>query len=87
MREISHYVAACLRDIGAVHWLEGGSLLGAVREGGELLEWEDDIDISVLLDAEMSWDRLSEGLTDRCVRDGFFIDLFEDFFNGAQASH
>ena len=77
MREISHYVAACLRDIGAVHWLEGGSLLGAVREGGELLEWEDDIDISVLLDAEMSWDRLSAGLTERCARDGFFIDLFE----------
>ena len=77
MREISHYVAACLRDIGAVHWLEGGSLLGAVREGGELLEWEDDIDISVLLDAETSWDRLSAGLTERCARDGFFIDLFE----------
>jgi hypothetical protein len=77
MREISHYVAACLRDIGAVHWLEGGSLLGAVREGGELLEWEDDMDISVLLDAEMSWDRLSAGLTERCTRDGFFIDLFE----------
>ena len=77
MREISHYVAACLRDIGAVHWLEGGSLLGAVREGGELLEWEDDIDISVLLDAEMSWERLSAGLTERCARDGFFIDLFE----------
>ena len=77
MREISHYVAACLRDIGAVHWLEGGSLLGAVREGGELLEWEDDIDISVLLDAEMNWDRLSAGLTERCAQDGFFIDLFE----------
>jgi len=77
MREICHYVADRLRDMGAVYWLEGGSLLGAVRENGTLLDWEDDIDISVLLDAEMSWDRLSAGLSKRCRRDGFFIDLFE----------
>ncbi len=77
MRDISHYVAACLNEIGAVHWLEGGSLLGAVRENGALLEWEDDIDISVLLDGDMTWDSLSAGLVERAPRDGYFVALFE----------
>jgi hypothetical protein len=79
MRDICHYVAACLNEMGAVHWLEGGSLLGAVRENGALLEWEDDIDISVLLDADMTWPRLATGLAERCKRDGYFIDLFENY--------
>ena len=77
MRDISHYVAAYLNEIGAVHWLEGGSLLGAVRENGALLEWEDDIDISVLLDGDMTWDSLSAGLVERAARDGYFVALFE----------
>ena len=77
MRDICHDVAACLSEMGAVHWLEGGSLLGAVRENGALLEWEDDIDISVLLDGDMTWDRLSSGLMERTARDGYFVDLFE----------
>jgi hypothetical protein len=77
MKELTHYVAACLSDMGVVHWLEGGSLLGAVRERGALLDWEDDIDISVLLDADMSWDRLAAGLAESGARDGYFIDLFE----------
>ena len=77
MRDISHYVAGCLNEIGAVHWLEGGSLLGAVRENGALLEWEDDIDISVLLDGDMTWDSLSAGLVERAARDGYFVALFE----------
>jgi hypothetical protein len=77
MRDIAQYTAACLREIGAVHWLEGGSLLGAVREHGALLDWEDDIDISVLLDADMTWEKLSAGLAERCARDGYHIELFE----------
>jgi hypothetical protein len=63
--------------MGVVHWLEGGSLLGAVRENGKLLDWEDDIDISVLLDGDMTWRRLSEGLAERGAREGYFVDLFE----------
>jgi hypothetical protein len=79
MRTICHYVATALADIGAVHWLEGGSLLGAVREGGRLLDWEDDVDLSVLLDDEMSWERLSTGLAQRGARDGYHVDLFEAY--------
>ncbi len=77
LRELCHYVAACLSEMGVVHWLEGGSLLGAVREGGSLLDWEDDVDISVLLDADMTWERLASGLAARGARDGYHVDLFE----------
>ncbi len=77
MKELSHHVAAGLSEMGVVHWLEGGSLLGAVRERGVLLDWEDDIDISVLLDDDMTWERLAAGLAERGARDGYFVDLFE----------
>ncbi len=77
MKDLSHHVAGCLGDIGAVHWLEGGSLLGAVREKGKLLDWEDDVDISVLLDSDMTWERLTTGLAERGAREGFFVDMFE----------
>ena len=53
-RDISHFVAATLIEIGATPWLEGGSLLGAARENGNLLDWEDDIDISVVLDKSIT---------------------------------
>ncbi len=77
MKELNRYVAACLSEMGVVHWLEGGSLLGAVRERGALLDWEDDIDLSVLLDGDMTWQRLAAGLTERGARDGYLVDLFE----------
>jgi hypothetical protein len=78
MRDISHYVSKCLLEIGAIHWLEGGSLLGAVREDGKLLEWEDDIDISVLLDEDITWDILSDQLVEQGKKDGYFVDTFEE---------
>ena len=31
MKDLSHYIAGCLSRMGAVHWLEGGSLLGAIE--------------------------------------------------------
>ena len=77
LRDVGHYVATCLRKVGVVHWLEGGSLLGAVRGNGALLDWEDDVDISVLLQEDMTWGRLSTALTESAARDGYYIDLFE----------
>ena len=77
MKELSHYVAVCLSEMGVVHWLEGGSLLGAVRERGALLAWEDDVDISVLLDGDVTWEWLTAGLAERGARDGYFVDRFE----------
>ncbi len=77
LRELGHYVAAALSEMGVVHWLEGGSLLGAVRENGALLDWEDDIDLSVLLDGDMTWQRLAAGLAERGARDGYYVELFE----------
>jgi len=77
MRELSNFVVACLQDMGAVHWLEGGSLLGAVRENGALLAWEDDVDISVLLDEETTWESLIATISKRGVEEGFYVDVFE----------
>ena len=77
MKDLSHYVAGCLSEMGAVHWLEGGSLLGAIRENGALLDWEDDVDISVLLTTDMTWDKLAAGLAKDGARDGYNVDLFK----------
>jgi hypothetical protein len=78
MKDLSHYVASCLSEMGVVHWLEGGSLLGAMRERGELLDWEDDIDISALLDGDTTWERLTAGLLERGERDGYYVDIFKN---------
>jgi hypothetical protein len=77
MKVLSHYVAGCLSKMGAVHWLEGGSLLGAIRENGALLDWEDDVDISVLVTADMTWEMLTAKLVEEGARDGYFVDIFK----------
>ncbi len=78
MKDLCYYVASCLSDMGVVYWLDGGSLLGAVREGGKLLAWEDDVDISVLLDGDTSWESLVTGIAERGARDRYFVDIYED---------
>ena len=77
MRDLCHYVASCLREMKIVYWLEGGNLLGAVREDGNLLAWEDDIDISVMLDQRTTWASLARRLADRGMRDGYYVDDFK----------
>ena len=78
MKTLGYYVATCLRDMGAVHWLDGGTLLGAVRENGALLAWEDDVDIAVLLDGDVTWDSLIEFLSKRGKRDGYYVDVLKN---------
>ena len=74
MKDLSYFVSSCLREMEAVHWLEGGSLLGAVRENGNLLAWEDDIDLSVMLDNRTTWASLAKGLADHGRRDGYYVE-------------
>ena len=76
--DLGQFVTGCLREIGAIHWIDGGTLLGAVRENGALLAWEDDIDISVLLDDETTWDKLCKTLSRRGSEDGYYVDIFEN---------
>ena len=77
IRDIGYFVASSVKDMGAVHWIDGGTLLGAVREGGKLLAWEDDIDISVLLDGDTTWESLVAGIAARGAQDGYFVDVFK----------
>ncbi len=74
---LCRYADDCLTDAGVTHWLEGGTLLGAVREGG-LLAWEDDVDISVLLDDQMTWERFVSALRQRVAADGYAFEVFRE---------
>lgn len=76
--DLGQFVTGCLQDMGATHWIDGGTLLGAVRENGALLAWEDDIDISVLLDDDTSWEDLCTNLFRRGTKEGYYIDIFKE---------
>ena len=77
MKDLAYFVSSFLKEMEVVHWLEGGSLLGAVRENGNLLAWEDDVDISFLLDDKSTWSSIAMGLSDRGKHDGYYVDIFE----------
>ena len=70
-------VGTWLDELGFVNWLEGGTLLGAVRENGTLLDWEDDIDLSVLIANDEDWDALVAEIIGRGTRYGYFVDVFK----------
>jgi len=76
MKDLCHAVGNWLEEMKIIYWLEGGTLLGAVRENGTLLPWEDDVDVSVLIDDERAWDALVAGVAARGNRDGYFVDAF-----------
>ena len=66
-------VAECLTEERIVHWMDGGTLLGAVREDGNLLAWEEDVDIAFILDGERSWDGLVTALGKRLAGEGILM--------------
>ena len=76
LKTLCHAVGAWLEEMGMVYWLEGGTLLGAVRENGALLAWEDDVDVSVLIDDDSVWNALVAGVAACSARDGYFVDVF-----------
>ena len=78
MQELCVAVTRWLEELGIVHWLEGGTLLGAVRENGALLAWEDDVDVSVLVDDEQAWRALVTGIIARGASAGLFVDAFRN---------
>ena len=78
MKDLAYFVSSCLTEMGTVHWLEGGTLLGAVRENGQLLAWEDDVDISFLMDGERTWASIVKGMSERGKRDGYFVEITEN---------
>lgn len=49
LRKTAKHVFNCLDDAGARYWLDGGSLLGAMRNG-DVLPWDHDVDIGVYRD-------------------------------------
>jgi uncharacterized membrane protein len=77
MKELCFVVTKWLHEMGAVHWIEGGTLLGAVRGRGALLPWEDDVDVSVLVDRNVTWASLASELAERGAREGYSVDAYE----------
>ena len=76
MQTLSRYVTSCLTEMNLPHWLDGGTLLGAVRENGGLLAWEDDIDIAVYLDDTTTWHSFVAGFAERGTKDGYTVEVF-----------
>ena len=77
-------VASILDDCQITYWLEGGTLLGIRREN-RLLPWDNDIDISLMVDQSDKLPHFYEALkkANYRVRNRFFESENEPFEKGA----
>lgn len=70
LMEMAVFLDRLLRREGIVHWLDWGSLLGAVRDQA-LIPWDGDVDFGVLV-SESQWKAL-RGLHAEIVEAGFHV--------------
>ena len=59
--QIKELLQALIPCIDGTWFISCGGLLGIVREG-DLLEWDDDLDIYIMPDTKINWDKLSTKL-------------------------
>jgi len=69
MAELLRFVDDLLNRHGILHWVDYGTLLGAVRDG-TLIPWDEDVDFGIL---EADAQRV-RALQPEIEKDGFFVD-------------
>ncbi len=75
LKELCHDIDQLLTNMEVPHWIDGGTLLGAVREKGTFLDWEDDVDISYMLDDSIEWDAFVTELTLKLNQHGYTVKI------------
>ncbi|EGD75154.1 hypothetical protein PTSG_06808 [Salpingoeca rosetta] len=83
IRKTARYLFRVLNAAGVRYWLEGGTLLGAVRHG-DIIEWDYDCDVGIFLDDVAKVPELSHAATQGSheTADGFVWEKARegDFF-------
>lgn len=70
LRDLAFFVDDLLRSHGIVHWLDYGSLLGALRDG-QLIAWDSDVDFGCF---RSDYDRIA-ALAGEVAEAGHWMDL------------